>query len=68
MTTNFFKSLSFVAVLGSGIRDPESRMGKNQDLGSGIREKHPGSATLLLSVNINLFIDNIVPVGVLERS
>jgi hypothetical protein len=37
MTTNFLSPLSFVAVLGSGIRDP----------GSGIRDKHPGSATLV---------------------
>jgi hypothetical protein len=34
MTTIFFSSpLSFVAVLGSGIRDPGSGMGKNQDQG-----------------------------------
>ena len=32
---------------GSEIRDPGSGMGKNQDPGSGIRDKHPGSATLL---------------------
>jgi hypothetical protein len=38
----FFSPLSFVAVFGSG-------MGKNQDpgSGSGIRDKHPGSATLI---------------------
>ncbi len=36
MTTNFFSPLSFVAVFGSGIRDPGSGMGKNQDPGSGI--------------------------------
>jgi hypothetical protein len=36
MTTNFITTLSFVAVFGSGIRDPGSRMGKNQDPGSGI--------------------------------
>ncbi len=41
MTTNFFSPLSFVAVFGSGIRDPGSGMGKNQD---------PGSATLPASV------------------
>jgi hypothetical protein len=53
MTTYFFSPLSFVAVFGSGIRDPRSGirdpgsgMGKNQDPGSGIRDKHPGSATL----------------------
>jgi hypothetical protein len=56
MTTNFISPLSFVAVLGSGIRDPGSWMGKNQDPGSGInipdpqhcihfryRFSHPGS-------------------------
>jgi hypothetical protein len=55
MTTNFFSHLSFVAVFGSGIRDPGSEirdpgsgMGKNQDPGSGIWDKHPGSATLPL--------------------
>ncbi len=31
---------------GSEIRDPGSGMGKNQDPGFGIRDKHPGSATL----------------------
>jgi hypothetical protein len=36
----FFSPLSFVAVFGAGIRDPESGMGKNQD-------KRPGSATLV---------------------
>jgi hypothetical protein len=35
MTTNFFSSLSFVAVFRSGIRDLGSRMGKSQDPGSG---------------------------------
>ncbi len=44
LTTNFFSPLSFVAVFGSGIRDPGSGMGKKS--GSGIRDKHPGSATL----------------------
>jgi hypothetical protein len=54
MTTNFGLPLSFVAVFGSGIRDPGSEirdqgsgMGKNQDTGSGIRDKHPRSSTLL---------------------
>ncbi len=36
---NFFSPLSFVPLFGSG-------MGKNQDPGSGINNKHPGSATL----------------------
>jgi hypothetical protein len=39
MTTNFFSTLSFVAVFGSGIRD-----------------KHPGSATLLLRFRISPLI------------
>jgi hypothetical protein len=47
ITTNFVSPLFFVAVFGSGIRDPGSGMGKNQDPGFGIRDKHPGSATLL---------------------
>jgi hypothetical protein len=53
MTKNFFSPLSFVADFGSGIRDPGSGiwdpgsgMGKNQDPGSGMLDKHPGSATL----------------------
>ena len=41
MTTNFVSSLSFVAVFGSGIRDPGSGMGKNQDPGSGINIPDP---------------------------
>ncbi len=51
LTTNFFSPLSFVAVFGSGIRDPGSEirdpgsgMGKNQDPGSGMGENQdPGS-------------------------
>jgi hypothetical protein len=60
MTTNFFSPLSFVAVFGSGIRDPRSGirdprseirdpgsgMGKNQDPGSEINIPDPHSATL----------------------
>ncbi len=38
---NFFSPLSFVAVFGSGIRDPRSGMGKNQDPGSGINIPDP---------------------------
>jgi hypothetical protein len=41
MTSNFFSPLSFVAVFGSGIRDPRSGMGKNQDPGSGINIPDP---------------------------
>jgi hypothetical protein len=44
MTTNFFSPLSFVAVFGFGIRDLGSEIDKKS--GSGIRGKHPGSATL----------------------
>jgi hypothetical protein len=40
-TTNFFSPLSFVAVFGSGIPDPGSGMGKNQDPGSGINIPDP---------------------------
>ncbi len=41
MTTNFFSAPSFVAGFGSGIRDPGSGMGKNQDPGSGINIPDP---------------------------
>jgi hypothetical protein len=41
LTTKFFSPLSFVAVFGSGIRDPGSGMGKNQDPGSGINIPDP---------------------------
>jgi hypothetical protein len=41
MTINFFSPLSFVAVFGSGIRDPGSRKGKNQDPVSGINIPDP---------------------------
>jgi hypothetical protein len=41
MITNFFSPLSFVTVFGSGIRDPGSGMGKNQDPGSGINIPNP---------------------------
>jgi hypothetical protein len=41
MTTNFFSPLSFVAVFGSGIRDPGSGMGKNQDPGFGLNIPDP---------------------------
>jgi hypothetical protein len=48
MTTNFFSPLSFVNVFGSGIRDPRtgirdpgSGMGKNQDPGPGINIPDP---------------------------
>ncbi len=43
MTTNLFSPLSFVPAFGSGIRNPGSGMGKIR-----IRDKHPGSATLLI--------------------
>jgi len=38
--------LSFVAVFGSGIRDPGSGMGKNQDPGSGINIPDPQHCAL----------------------
>jgi hypothetical protein len=41
MKSNFFPPLSFVAIFGSGIRDPGSGMGKNQDPGSGINIPDP---------------------------
>ncbi len=41
MTTNFFLTLSFSAVFGSGIRDPGSGMGENHDPGSGINIPDP---------------------------
>jgi hypothetical protein len=37
----FFSPLSFLPVFGSGIRDPGSGMGKNQDPGSGINIPDP---------------------------
>jgi hypothetical protein len=49
MTTNFFSPLSFVAVFGSGIRDPGWVKIR-------IRDKHPGSATLL---NLKALVENI---------
>jgi hypothetical protein len=55
MTTNFFSPMSFIAVFGSGIRDPGSGMGKNKDPGSGIGDKHPGSATLRFCITHHLF-------------
>jgi hypothetical protein len=41
MTKKYFSSLSFVAVFGSEIRDPGWVKIR-------IRDKHPGSATLLI--------------------
>ncbi len=41
MRTYFFSPLSFAAVFGSGIRDPGSGMGKNQNLGTGINIPDP---------------------------
>jgi hypothetical protein len=54
LTTNFFPPLSFVAVFGSGIQDPRSRMGKNQDTRSRINIPDPQhcsqESTFLLSL------------------
>jgi hypothetical protein len=41
ITKKNFSPLSFVAVLGSGTRDPGSWVGKNQDPGSGINIPDP---------------------------
>jgi hypothetical protein len=49
---DFFSPLSFVAIFGSGIRDPGTG---NRDPGwvkIRIRDKHPGSATLILAMAI----------------
>jgi hypothetical protein len=46
MTTNFFSPLSFVAVFGSEIRDPGWVKIR-------IRDKHPGSATLIPPLKYN---------------
>jgi len=45
MTSNFISPLSFVAVFGSGIRDPGWVKIR-------IRDKHPGSATLGYRIRI----------------
>jgi hypothetical protein len=47
MTTNFFSSLSFHCCFGSGIRDPGWVKIR-------IRDKHPGSATLLPFIVISI--------------
>jgi hypothetical protein len=53
LKTNFFSLLSFVALLfldpGSEVRDPEWVKIR-------IRDKHPGSATLLLATNLCLHL------------
>jgi hypothetical protein len=58
MTTNFFFTPLFCCC--SGIRDLRSgiRDGQNQDPGSGIRDKHPGSATLILTFYTFIFYNN----------
>ncbi len=48
LTTQFFSSLSFVAVFRSGIGDPRSGMGKNQNPGSRIRNTVPHDGEILL--------------------
>jgi single-stranded DNA-specific DHH superfamily exonuclease len=48
LTTNFFSPLSLVAVFGSGIRDPRSVIRDPEWVNIRIRDKHHGSATLLL--------------------
>jgi hypothetical protein len=49
LTKDFFSPLSFLPVFGSGIRDPGSRMGKNQDPGSGINIPDPQHCPLMLA-------------------
>jgi hypothetical protein len=44
-TTNFFSPLSFIAVFGSGVRDPGWVKIR-------IRDKHSGSATLVLDFSV----------------
>jgi hypothetical protein len=44
---------------GSEIRDPGSGMGKNPDPGSGIRDKHPGSATLIREIIFLAFMSRL---------
>jgi hypothetical protein len=48
MTTQFFSPLSFVAVFASGIRDPRSEIRDPGWVKIWIRDKHPGSATLVV--------------------
>jgi len=67
LTKKKFSPLSFLPVFGSGIRDPGSGMGKNQDPGSGINIPDPqhwlvesvpkchGSATLFLPHGVSGF-------------
>jgi hypothetical protein len=59
MTSNFFSPLSFVAVFGSGIRDPGSGMGKNQDPGSGINIPDPQHCMIVLELIRVLFGFNV---------
>jgi hypothetical protein len=47
MITNFFSPLSFVTVFGSGIRDPKSGVRDPGWVKIRIRDKYPGSATLV---------------------
>jgi hypothetical protein len=48
-----FSPLSFVAVFGSGIRDPGSWIRNGEKSGSGFRDKHPGSAKLSIIIDKN---------------
>jgi hypothetical protein len=59
MTTHFFSLLSFIAVFGSGIRDPGWVKIR-------IRDKNPGSATLKYTVRKNSK-PPAVPVSLLEE-
>jgi hypothetical protein len=58
MITNFFSPLSFVTVFGSGIRDPGSEIRDPGWVKIRIRDKHPGSTTLLWIRNYLACINN----------
>jgi hypothetical protein len=50
--TTIYSPLSFVAVFGSGIRDSGSGIRDRLKSGSGIRNKHLGSATLMYCTDL----------------
>jgi hypothetical protein len=51
LTKIFFSPLSFLIVFGSGIRDPRSGIRDPGWVKIRIRDKHPGSAILVPTVN-----------------
>jgi hypothetical protein len=50
----FFSPLSFVAVFGSGIQDTGSEIRDHEWIKIRIRDKHPGSAKMLLIMHSDL--------------